>query len=77
MGEGESEDINLSQVSNYAVRRSIKQAFVAAGFGNTSLGEYRLLPCPSGTILKLSIRTCQECPAGQSLQVSILYGRSF
>ena len=49
------------------LRPSIKQAFMAAGFANTSLGELRLLPCSPGTFFKLGIPACLECPAGESL----------
>ena len=43
----------------------VLKSFKRVGFGNTTLGNYKLLPCSLGTFVNASRLECVECPAGK------------
>ena len=68
LGQDDSEYVDISKEEFKSV---LLRAFGGAGFASTSQGEFRLLPCPTGTFVKPPVTftytvECVECPAGKS-----------
>ena len=69
LGQDDSEYVDISKEKFKSV---LIRVFGRAGFSSTTQGEFRLLPCPTGTFLKPpvtffdAVSKCMACPAGKS-----------